>query len=57
MDVDDQGEPDELLVEGTTHYNAEEQCWVAAIDWSALRHASEEKWQDSMRVVHAAGSR
>lgn len=53
-DVDHQGKPDELLVEGATHYNDEEQCWVAAIDWSDIRHASEEKWQDSMRVAHAA---
>jgi len=53
-DVDKQGKPDELLVEGITHYNDEEQCWVAAIDWSAIRHASEEKWQASMRVAHAA---
>ncbi len=39
-DADDQGRPDELRAEGTAHYNAEEGCWVAAIDWSALRHAS-----------------
>jgi hypothetical protein len=53
-DVDVQGKPDELLVEGATHYNGEEQCWVAAIDWSAIRHASEERGRDSMRVAHAA---
>jgi len=42
-DADDQGQPDELRVEGVVRYNAEEKCWVAAVDWSALRHASEER--------------
>jgi len=55
-DADDQGQPDELLVEGSTHYNEEEQCWVASIDWSAIRHASEDKSQDSVPLFHAADS-
>jgi hypothetical protein len=42
-DADDEGRPDELRVQGVVHFNAEERCWVAAIDWSALRHASDEK--------------
>jgi hypothetical protein len=41
-DADDQGQPDELRAEGVVHYNEAERCWVAAVDWSALRHASEE---------------
>lgn len=41
-DADDQGQPDELRTEGIIHYNNEEHCWVAAIDWSAIRHASDE---------------
>lgn len=41
-DADDQGRPDELSTEGVVHYNEEEQCWVAEIDWNALRHASDE---------------
>jgi hypothetical protein len=41
-DADDEGRPDELLAEGTVRYNDEEQCWVAEVDWSALRHASDE---------------
>jgi hypothetical protein len=41
-DANDQGQPDELLAEGIVHYNEAEKCWVAAIDWQALRHASEE---------------
>jgi hypothetical protein len=42
-DADDQGRPDELRVDGTVHFDSENQCWVAAVDWSALRHASDEE--------------
>ncbi len=41
-DATDQGQPDELFAEGIVHYHETEKCWVAAIDWNALRHASEE---------------
>ncbi len=40
-DADAQGHEDELQVAGTVEYSAEEQCWVALIDWTASRHASE----------------
>jgi hypothetical protein len=40
-DADDEGRPDPLLAEGIVHYQEEDRCWVASIDWSALRHASE----------------
>src|SRR3954463_4453959 len=40
-DGDEAGQPDELLADGTVHWNADEQCWVAVVDWSALRHASD----------------
>ncbi len=55
-DADDQGQPDELLVEGTTHYNKDEHCWVASINWSAIHHVFEEQLQDSMPVAHAANT-
>jgi hypothetical protein len=42
-DADDQDKPDELLAEGVVHFDPEERVWVASIDWSAVRHASEEK--------------
>jgi hypothetical protein len=45
-DADDQGRPDELRAEAIVQYNEQEHCWVAAIDWSALRHASDEKRPD-----------
>ena len=41
-DADDTGQPDELWAEGVVHYDEGHQCWVAAIDWSDLRHASGE---------------
>lgn len=40
-DADDEGRPDELRADGTVQFNHEEQVWVAAIDWTALRHASD----------------
>ena len=41
-DADDAGRPDELQAEGVVHYSNEQACWVAAIDWNALRHASDD---------------
>jgi len=41
-DADDHGQPDELRVEGVVHYDPAGQCWVATINWTAIRHASEE---------------
>jgi hypothetical protein len=40
-DLDDKGQLDDLVVNGVVAFSAEEQCWVAAIDWAAIRHASE----------------
>ena len=40
-DVDDKGALDELLVEGMASYSEEEHCWVAAINWDAIHHASD----------------
>jgi hypothetical protein len=41
-DADDAGRSDELLADGIVQYNEQEKCCVAAIDWQALRHASEQ---------------
>ncbi len=49
-DLDDMGQLDELLVDGVVSFSEEEHCWVAAIDWSAIHHASEH------RVPKANGS-
>jgi hypothetical protein len=41
-DADDDGRPDDILVEGVVHYNTQEKCWVAEAKWDALRNASDE---------------
>jgi hypothetical protein len=41
-DTDDHGKPDELRTEGIAHYDERESVWVASVDWSAVRHASDE---------------
>jgi hypothetical protein len=40
-DLDEKGQLDELLVDGVVSFSDEEHCWVAAIDWSAVRHNSD----------------
>jgi hypothetical protein len=40
-DADAQGRLEELLVDGVVSFSAEENCWVAAIDWTAIRHSSD----------------
>ena len=41
-DADNDGHPDDLQATGVVEYSADEQCWVAVIDWSAIRHASDD---------------
>ncbi|HWL91692.1 MAG TPA: hypothetical protein VNP90_10055 [Actinomycetota bacterium] len=40
-DADDEGQPDPLLFEGTARWDAEENCWMADVDWDAIRHGSD----------------
>ena len=40
-DLDDEGALDKLLVDGVVIFSEEEDCWVATIDWSAVRHSSD----------------
>jgi hypothetical protein len=39
-DLDARDQLDELLVDGVVSFSDEEHCWVAAIDWTAIHHAS-----------------
>jgi hypothetical protein len=48
-DADDAGRPDELRAEGVVQYDADQQCWVAMVDWYALRHASDENIPQAKR--------
>ncbi len=41
-DATNDGQPDELLAAAVVHFNRAENCWVAVIDWQAIRHASAE---------------
>ncbi len=40
-DADEEGRSDDLQVTGVVEYSEAEQCWVARVDWHAIRHASE----------------
>jgi hypothetical protein len=51
-DADDAGRPDELRIDGVVQYNHDEGCWVAVVDWTMLRHAS-----DDIRQVNGAEDR
>lgn len=42
-DLDDNGQLDELVVDGVASYSDEENCWVATIDWSAIHHTSDKR--------------
>ena len=50
-DADDQGRPDALLVDGEVKYHQAEQCWVAQVDWSTVRHASDDRSQSGHGVA------
>ena len=55
-DADDQSEPDELRTEGVVHYDDSQSTWVASVDWSAVRHASDEE-KSSQPDGHAVNLR
>jgi hypothetical protein len=40
-DLDTKGTLDKLLVDGVVSFSKDEECWVATIDWSAIRHNSD----------------
>ena len=40
-DADDEGRPDDLLVDGVAHYDHAARCWVAIADWNTVRHVSD----------------
>ena len=53
-DLDTRGQLDELLVDGVVSFSEEEHCWVAAIDWSAIHHASEEQGASTDGTKHTS---
>jgi hypothetical protein len=40
-DTDSEGALDKLVVEGVVRFSDDEDCWVAEIDWTAIRHSSD----------------
>src|SRR5262245_60828430 len=40
-DADADGVRDDILFAGVVHYNQQLGAWVADVDWSGLRHASD----------------
>jgi hypothetical protein len=55
-DLDANGQLDELLVDGVVSFSEEEHCWVAAIDWSAIHHASEEQIAPADGAEHSSAT-
>jgi hypothetical protein len=47
-DADDNGQPDELRADAVVEYD-DAKCWAATVDWSALRHASDDNVDHSLR--------
>lgn len=45
-DAGDQGNRDDLLLDGVVTFSLEEQCWVAVVDWNAIRNESDERTAD-----------
>ncbi len=47
-DGNDQGEDDNLLFEGTVHFDPQRQQWYALIDRASFRHESDERAKSSL---------
>jgi hypothetical protein len=42
-DGDDDGQRDDILVDGVVRFHQGEQCWTAEVNWNSVRHVSDEK--------------
>ena len=56
-DGDDDGRPDDLLVDGIVHYDPDEEYWTAEVDWNSLRHVSEETEKAKPKVPKLPANR
>ncbi len=52
-DANDEGHSDKLLADGVVHYDDGEKCWVAAIDWKAIRR----EWDPTMELARRTAER
>ena len=46
-DADDDGNPDEIMIDSVAHYSSADNCWVAIVDWATVYHASEHASRNS----------
>ena len=56
-DSEDDAHPRELQVQGRVEYSSGEQCWVAAIDWSAIQSVPVVDEDDAGDVTRVRQSR
>ena len=40
-DANDDGNSDDIMIDGTAHFSTADMCWVAAVNWENVYHASE----------------
>lgn len=40
-DADDDGNRDDIMLDGVAHFSDADKCWVAIVDWQTVYHASE----------------
>ncbi len=55
-ELDARGNSDELVVDAVVEYSEDERCWVAVIDWNAIRHVSDGKRPSSNGSLGSAAS-
>ena len=48
-DIDEFGNPDDLLVDGVVSFDSENKRWVATIDEATYRHESEERLRNLIK--------
>ena len=41
-DADDQGNSDDIMVDGEAHFSDADKCWVAVVNWDDAYHSSDE---------------
>jgi hypothetical protein len=41
-DADDQGNSDDIMVDGVARFSVADKCWVAEVKWDDVYHASDE---------------
>jgi hypothetical protein len=53
-DADQDGDPKQLVIEGSVAFSSEEHCWVARIDWNQIRQRAIDSPPAASPVLPAA---